>query len=281
MTSYLRFAFAAVICLCLLGCPGKGEKSGDYIEELGKLTARFQIVDLSTGSVTAAGSVPDLATNPAYRQSKMVFRLVDQETLIGTANGSVGASQDPTRDRVAVGPVYLGVFEITQDQWQRIAGTTPWTALQPVSASDLRVGADRPAVGIHHALATSVLAAFSGTHSFTFRLPSEHEWEAACRAGSSSLFSWGDDLRTTAAGSRAWTWETSGGIRGALAVGSLSGNALGFHDMHGNVAELTANGNLRGGSWNTPTLMTRCAHIARIGPDVAHATVGMRLVYLP
>lgn len=277
---HLRATLTVLVCFCLLGCLGKGDEDGTYIEELGKLSARYQVVDLASGRVTAAGSLADLLTNPDYRRSKMVFRLVDLDTTIGTATGDAGDSEDPTRSNGHVGPVYVGVFEVTQEQWQRIAGTSPWSALQPVDAADVQLGADRPAVGATHSQVRTSLQSYSASRDFSLRLPKDVEWEAACLAGSRARFAWGDALDSTTAGTYAHTWETRS-QRGALAVGSLRGNSLNFYDAHGNVAELTADGNLRGGSWNTPVMMARAAHIARIGGDVAHATVGMRLVYMP
>ncbi len=70
-----------------------------------------------------------------------------------------------------------------------------------------------------------------------YRLPSEAEWEFACRAGSSSLFAFGDDLPSTAAN---FLHDESGlrvGPGRRVTVGSYPPNAFGLHDLHGNVCE--------------------------------------------
>lgn len=68
-----------------------------------------------------------------------------------------------------------------------------------------------------------------------YRLPTEAEWEYACRAGSSSTFSWGDDEKM--ASEYAWFYENSAGSY--QKVGTKKPNQWGLHDMHGNVAEWT------------------------------------------
>lgn len=68
-----------------------------------------------------------------------------------------------------------------------------------------------------------------------YRLPSEAEWEYACRAGSTAAYSWGDDPKR--AGEYAWYYDNSSGSY--QKVGTKQPNAWGLYDMHGNVAEWT------------------------------------------
>jgi formylglycine-generating enzyme required for sulfatase activity len=177
---------------------------------------------------------------------------------------------------------YLAVFETTQSQWQALGGGTPWTLLTSSDGSDdVRVGATMPAVGVSFDLATSVLAAYRSSRSITVTVPSDSQWEVACRAGGGGTWTWGDTIVPATVTAAAVVWETAGTTRGARVVGERTASALGFYDLHGNVWELTSAGNLRGGSWNDPLANARAAHRAAIDPATRHLLVGARLVYVP
>lgn len=70
-----------------------------------------------------------------------------------------------------------------------------------------------------------------------YRLPTEAEWEYACRGGTSTAYSWGDEADPI--GQYAWYFDNA--QNGPAAVGTKAPNAYGLHDMHGNVAEWTVN----------------------------------------
>ena len=174
------------------------------------------------------------------------------------------------------------MFETTQAQWQTFAGSTPWTLLTSANgADDVRIGDDYPAVGISSDLASSSLATFHSAHGVTLALPSDTQWEVACRAGGSNTWAWGDNATFTTVTAAAVVWETAGATRGARVVGERTPSTLGFFDLHGNVWELTSGGNVRGGSWNDPLATARAAHRATIDPATRHLLIGARLVYVP
>lgn len=116
-------------------------------------------------------------------------------------------------------PFLIGTTPVTQSQWDRIGGSDqrdwwgPQRPIQHVSTKDVRDWLDRAGGGLS--------------------LPSEAEWEYACRAGTQSEFCFGDDSSRLT--DYAWTAENSGGE--THEVGALKPNAFGLYDVHGNVWE--------------------------------------------
>ncbi len=291
-----RLAFLIAALLIVAGCGGGGGgKKSKLVQSVAETRAYYQVVDLSAGTVTATGSIADLATNAAYRQTKMVFRLVASgSATLGASPGGFAVDADETPRRVSMNNYYIAVYETTQRQWNLLGGGSPWATMTSATPADIQVGATCPAVGIDYDSAQTTIAAYNSGRSFRLRLPTEDEWEYACRAGSSGAFAWGDSLAQATVAANAIVWETAGATRGARVVGSLAANGLGLFDMHGNVWELCGGGIARGGSWNDPLSFARCANRAAeitsrsllatqpaFEPDLPHLLVGARLVYVP
>jgi formylglycine-generating enzyme required for sulfatase activity len=127
---------------------------------------------------------------------------------------------------------WLGRFEVTQAEYVEVMGHNP-----SHFAGDLQ----RPVEKVTHVQATAFCVALTEREraagrlppGLVYRLPTEAEWEHACRAGTTNLFSFGDDPQLVDA--HAWTEENSDGA--THPVGQKRPNAWGFHDMHGNVWE--------------------------------------------
>lgn len=275
--------FFIVLALTACGGSGTGDSDESLTGAVNSTRAHYQIIELASGRVTAAGSVPDLTTNLAYRSTHVVFRLVEVGGgMIGTTSAQLGAAIDSAASAVGATSFYLAVFETTQAQWQALGGGTPWTLLSSAAGiDDVRTGDDLPAVGLSQDLVGATLSAYQTSRGVRLWLPSDVQWEVACRGGGTSTFSWGESMSSTTVTAAAVVWETAGAQRGARAVGGRVPSALGFFDLHGNVWELSAAGNLRGGSWNDPLANARAAHRAAIDPTTRHLLVGARLVYLP
>ncbi|MBM3822241.1 MAG: formylglycine-generating enzyme family protein [Verrucomicrobia bacterium] len=133
---------------------------------------------------------------------------------------------------------------------------------------------------------------------YEYRLPTEAEWEYACRAGTTNLFSFGDDQ--AAAESFAWTAENS--KETTHPVGQKKPNPWGLHDMHGNVWEWTADWYgphpaqpvtdpvgaatnkfkiFKGGGWNQDAEYARSANRFGMAPHTGIHFVGFRVVLGP
>jgi len=129
-------------------------------------------------------------------------------------------------------PFYLGTTEVTQGQWQAVMGTRPWAG-----KSYFKEGRDYPAVYISWEDAVDFCRKLSAKEGVTYRLPTEAEWEYACRAGSRTMYSFGDNLSQL--GAYAWCDENAWDVdeKYAHIVGTKRANAWGLYDMHGNVPE--------------------------------------------
>ncbi|MFC1526943.1 formylglycine-generating enzyme family protein [Candidatus Latescibacterota bacterium] len=154
---------------------------------------------------------------------------------MGSPSSEMGrsASEDPKHEVTISRGFWLGKYEITQAEWESVMGGSPW------GGKDHVVSAPR-----HPA----VYASWSDVQEFIgrlnraageslYRLPTEAEWEYACRAGTTTPWSCGS--RESQLGDHAWyfdnAWEA--GLEHAQPVGAKLPNPWGLFDMHGNVYE--------------------------------------------
>ena len=131
----------------------------------------------------------------------------------------------------------LGIRKVMADRLSQ-AVSAP-TALYDASYRDaVGKGPQLPAIGMTQFAAKQYTKWLSGLSGLQYRLPTEAEWEYACRAGSTSAFHFGDDASQI--GQYAWYAANSEGQ--LQRVGSKAANAWGLHDMHGSVREWTIDG---------------------------------------
>jgi formylglycine-generating enzyme required for sulfatase activity len=153
--------------------------------------------------------------------------------MMGSPVNEVGRWKNEIHHQVTLTKgFYLGKYEVTQAQWGRVMGNNPSTF----------GGADRPvervswndAVEFCKKLTEMEKNAGRVPQGMSYQLPTEAQWEYACRAGTTTKYSWGDDINPKLAN------YTDSGLKKAMAVGSYRPNPWGFYDMHGNVWEWCA-----------------------------------------
>lgn len=151
--------------------------------------------------------------------------------------GRPGILRSTPLRRVAVSPFQLGTFPLTRSQWRRVAALPRVSLpLRELVAASERLPDSWPVDVVGSPEAEEVCARLRRLTGKPYRLPSEAEWEYACRAGTRTRFHFGDQAM------RQFVNFTETLPRGTLSVpGSLNApNRFGLHDMHGNVAEWCA-----------------------------------------
>ncbi len=223
--------------------------------------SNYLVIDLSGGTEAASYPVSYLSDVPAggwsddYKTTKMVMRLIPAGTYImGSPQGEVGAyKNDETQHKVTLTkPFYAGVFEVTQKQYELVTGSTHSRyqgiarPVEEVSYNMLR-GTDKGAGWpVNNEVdGTSFFGILRAKTGLSFDLPTEAQWEFACRAGTTTSLNSGKNL--TSEGEDANMAEVAryrynqndgkGGYSEHTTVGSYLPNAWGLYDMHGNVSE--------------------------------------------
>jgi len=182
-------------------------------------------------------------------------------------------------------PFYMGKYEVTQEQWESVMGKNP---------SETK-GAKLPVTNVSWSDCQEFIKKLKAKTDGNYRLLTEAEWEYACRAGTSTAYSFGDKITPKDA-----NYEDSK-IAKPVAVGSYKPNAFGLYDMHGNVFEWCedwhgeypfavtdpkgpAKGDgrvLRGGSFGDIVSSARSSLRNNDSPPYRDANVGLRLARTP
>ena len=246
----------------------------------------------------ASGAAGELTLGLGGVEMKLV--LVPAGTFrMGSPAAEVGRYDDegPRHEVTIEKAFYMGATEVTQAQWLAVTGSGPWAGKPYV-----REGREHAASWISWGAAADFCRRLSDRTGLAVRLPTEAEWEYACRAGGSTRFCYGDDPQAEGLGNRAWCYENAWGAgeRYTHPVGRKEPNAWGLFDMHGNVLEWCSDwydpapygragaaggqpprsGDFRvhrGGAWNSHPRLCRSAYRAGNGPEVQAFLLGVRV----
>jgi formylglycine-generating enzyme required for sulfatase activity len=205
----------------------------------------------------------------------------------------MGSTEETLHEVTLTSGYYLGKHVVTQSQWEKVMGSNP---------SHFK-GADRPVEQVTWTDVTSFCEKLTELErkagrlpeGMSYQLPTEAQWEYACRAGTKTAYAFGAGLTTAQA-------NIFGGPGKTTSVGSYKPNAWGFHDMHGNVWEWCADwygdypsglvrdpvgpavGSdrvFRGGSWYYTANRARSAIRCRDVPACGDGDLGFRLSLRP
>ena len=282
----------------------------------------YLVVDLNTGAITPSSTGPDLSDDTC-RTTELWLRRIPKGTFtMGSPDTEVGRFSSETRRQVTLTEdFYIGIFEVTQKQYSLIQGGNPsyyngdTRPVEKVSYNAIRGakitgGAGWPAY-VHAVDNDSFLGKLRAKTGQTFDLPTEAQWEYACRAGTTtalntgkSLTSTGQDSAMDEAGRYGYNRnDGKGGYSEHTRVGSYLPNAWGLYDMHGNVLEWCldwyqedlgssavtdpkgpnsgSNRVIRGGCWGNGARVCRSAGRSYYSPSSSSYDIGFRVVLLP
>jgi formylglycine-generating enzyme required for sulfatase activity len=280
-----------------------GKKAGEIRDDNG---LKMKLVWCPRGFVTMENV--EVTTEPAAKK----------EDKPNNDDDGVDPNEEPAfkpRQTIIVTPVktfvshyWLGKYEVTQSEWKQVMKTEPWK-----NQEFTKEGADYPATWVTWDDATEFCRRLTEqdrqggrlSNNWEYTLPTEAQWERACRARTETMFSFGDDASKL--GDYAWFWDNAqnSGEPYAHRVGQKKPNPWGFCDMYGNVwewcrdvfveklpggrdpevkADEKTEGSIRvyrGGSWRHNAARCRFGGRNRIYPVERSSRLGFRVALSP
>jgi len=313
--------------------------TSDFIVSVNvKVQNTYLVVDLLTGQVRYTNVPPDLSDDTC-RTTELWLSYVSADVLnmgatmvawknrdfadvfiMGSLENDLGRGDSETQHEVTLtSGFWMGVFEVTQKQWSLLRGSNPsyfqgdTCPMEFVSYNHIR-GRDKGAgwpEGGHAVDDDSFLGRLRALTGLEFDLPTEAQWEYACRAGTTTALNSGKNLTATTdkcpnlaeLGRYLYNCDDGrGGYQRHTKVGSYLPNGWGLYDMHGNVLEWCldwydsygtepvtdpkgpASGSkrvLRGGAWNGDGRYCRSAYRFNGAPSTQYYSFGFRVSLAP
>jgi len=223
--------------------------------------APYMVIDLSGGvdalsyPVSYLSAVPVGGWSDEYKTTKLVLRLIPPGTFImGSPSDELGRGSYENQHTVTLTkPYYLGVFEVTRKQYELVMGACPDSGrgtgdalpVYCVSYNTIRGSVNGAGWPSHNQVdASSFMGRIRSKVNVLADLPTEAQWEYACRAGTSTALNNSKNITTTSGTCAnldevAWYYPVKGSSQGGCftAVGRFKANAWELYDMHGNALE--------------------------------------------
>jgi formylglycine-generating enzyme required for sulfatase activity len=216
--------------------------------------------------------------------------------VMGSPKEEAGRVENETQHKVTLTKgFYMGVYTVTQEEWQAVMGNNP---------SLIKGEKNLPVEQVSWDDCQEFIKKLREKDKKPYRLPTEAEWEYACRAGTKTPFCFGDTISTDQAnynGNQIYGTGKKGVYRQKTTpVGSFPANAWGLYDTHGNLWEWCQDWRgdypqndvvdpqgpdagqyrvLRGGSWNLSPVLCRSANRGGVGPGSRYGLIGFRLCF--
>jgi formylglycine-generating enzyme required for sulfatase activity len=214
--------------------------------------------------------------------------------MMGSLESEAGRNGDETLHQVTISkPFYLGKYQVTQAQWQQVMGNNP---------SHFKGDKLLPVENVSWDETQAFCLKLKEITQAPFGIPTESQWEYACRAGTTTPYHFGNQLNGTQAncdGNVPYGTETKGpDLKKTTPVGKYPANAWGLYDMHGNVWEwcsdwygehptgsvtdpigpATGSGRVRrGGGWRNDAVYCRSASRIWFVPSYRIINLGFRV----
>ncbi len=270
----LLLAVSLILWSVLAACgAGPNPKTAAYSPLGEPEEGLYMVIDLSEGPdatnypVTYLDAMPVGGWSDEYKTDKLVMRKIPSGTfIIGSPEGELGRFDDEKQYPITLThDFYIGVFEVTQRQWELVMENRPSNfnnndhyqtrPVEQVSYYDIRENPDNSPITPNWPQSEQVHAdSFMGrlrekTALATFDLPTEAQWEYACRAGTTTALNSGKNLTdgyecpNMSEVGRYWynggsdSSQDSTPLEGTALAGSYLPNVWGLYDMHGNVYE--------------------------------------------
>ncbi len=181
----------------------------------------------------------DLLTNNVYKTSKIILRHIPSGVFaMGSPSFELGHESDETIHTVTLTTdFYIGVFEVTQKQWELVVGDFTGDS-RPMRRRWDHIRGTRNTSSVPQG--DSFIERLIDRTGLIFELPTEAQWEFACRAGTTTALNSGKNLISEENDpnmNQVGLYKFNGGNNGTGAVGAFIPNAWGLYDMHGNVSE--------------------------------------------
>ena len=226
--------------------------------DINKTTAKYLVLDLTTFDIREEENGPmedpNILNNDKCKTTELWLRRIEPGTfLMGSPEDELGRFDNETQHEVTLTkPFYIGVFQVTQKQYELITGDNPSIfkgdarPMESISYNDIRGYKNGSAWPENDEVdEISFMGQLRKKTCLIFDLPTEAQWEYACRAGTTTALNSGKNLsgeeqcnEIAEVGRYDYNYDDGkGGYSEHTKVGSYLPNAWGLYDMHGNIWE--------------------------------------------